>query len=65
DAAASPATGSAKRHAMEQSKLVDEALTLPERARKVAVSKTASKKAEAKKTSAKKASAKKAAAKKK
>jgi len=64
DAAASPATGSAKRHAAEQSNLVDEALSLPERARKVAVSKSTSKKAEAKKTSAKKASAKKATAKK-
>ncbi len=59
EAAASPATGSAKRHAVEQKALVDEALDLPERSRKVTVS-TPAKKTNAKKT-AKKASAKKAA----
>ncbi len=60
EAAASPATGSAKRHAAEQSALVNEALDLPERSRPVAVSK----KAAAKKTPVKAAGAKKAAAKK-
>jgi len=67
-AAASPATGSAKRHAAEQKALVDEALDLPAPSRKVAVSrnvpKSAPKKATAKKASAKKAAAKAAGAKK-
>jgi len=67
-AAASPATGSAKRHAAEQKALVDEALDLPAPSRKVAVSrnvpKSAPKKAAAKKASAKKAAAKAAGAKK-
>ncbi|MEQ8443797.1 MAG: 2-oxoglutarate dehydrogenase E1 component [Alphaproteobacteria bacterium] len=67
-AAASPATGSAKRHAAEQKALVNEALSLPPRSSKVAVSrtvpKTAATKAAAKKTAAKASGAKKAAAKK-
>jgi 2-oxoglutarate dehydrogenase E1 component len=68
EAAASPATGSAKRHAAEQKALVDEALDLPARS-KVAVSTAPAKavggtKAAAKKTAAKKAGTKKAAAKK-
>lgn len=68
DAAASPATGSAKRHAAEQTALVDAALSLAEKTRKVSVKavpkKAATKKASAKKTTAKKSSAKKATAKK-
>lgn len=63
-AAASPATGSAKRHAEEQKALVTEALDLPERTRKVAVKKAPTKKAGVKKATAKKAAAKKSTAKK-
>ncbi len=68
EAAASPATGSAKRHAAEQAGLVDAALSVPEKARKVSVKtptrKTAAKKATAKKVAVKKAVAKKASVKK-
>ncbi|NMM45537.1 2-oxoglutarate dehydrogenase E1 component [Rhodospirillaceae bacterium KN72] len=67
-AAASPATGSAKRHAMEQKALVDEALTVPTKGRSVpaksTTAKTVTKTAAAKKASPKKAAAKKTAAKK-
>lgn len=71
--AASPATGLAKRHAAEQAKLVDEALTVsrktparkstPKKAAKKAASKTPAKKAAPKKTAKKAAPKKKAAAK--
>ena len=62
-ASASPATGSAKRHAMEQAKLVNEALTSPAETRKIARKSTV-KKAAARKATAKKARAKKPAARK-
>jgi len=64
-AAASPATGLAKKHVIEQAALVDEALTIEKpMPRRGAVKKAAQRKAPAKSAPARKAPAKKAAAKK-